>query len=197
MRIVLAVLVALAARGDSIDVRISPDRVASVQERFSGAGPAEFVSIESPCMRIEQINAGGLALKTQGAGPWSEIAIPATASLEISYQAEPVAAPRTCSLPLLMPKHPIDSVSVTVTDLGSGLSFISVPQLTAHRDSKTWTAMFPAVPSTLRLEWETGNRPAASVEAPTGRFAWNFWGLCTILVTWIAAYLAWARRHAL
>ncbi len=193
LRGVLAALAALGAYANSIDVRITPDRKAEIHERFSGAAPVNFVYLDSPCVRIGRIQADGRLIEPQGAGPWRTVASPA---LEISYEAVPVAAARACPVSLLMPDHPVGPVSVTVTDLGSGLRFISVPHFAADPGSKIWTANFPAVPSILRLEWKTGSPPGGSTPAPAGRFALNFWGLCAVLVIWTAAYLLWARRDA-
>ena len=201
MGLALAALMALSVRANSIDIRIAADRKAEVHERFSGASPAEFVFLASPCARIDHIqSADGHVIEPQGVGPWRRVAVPAIPALEISYEVLPIVEARTCSVPLLIPTHPIDPVSIAVTNLASGLSLISAPHLTAHRDSTgrnvIWTATLPAAPSALRLEWETGNPPTASVAAPTGRFAWNFWGLCAVLVIWTTAYLVWALRHA-
>jgi hypothetical protein len=93
-----------------------------------------------------------------------------------------------------MPRHAVDSVSIAVTDRGSGLRGVSVPQLGAG--SQSWSGKLPAVPSRVQLEWPGGNLPPAPIPGPSGRFDWNFWGLVVILVTWTVAYLLWARRAA-
>ncbi len=179
----LLLLVGVCAYADSISIEISPDRSALVREHFTLSGPVEFEFLESPCARVR--------LATTGTGPW--FTVPAAADLR--YEVVPVIpSPRTCAVPIVMPKRAIDSVSLTVTDHGSGLAHISVPQL-AH-NSKTWTGTFPAIPSQVELEWETGNPPPPSIPGPAGRFDWNFWGLAFVLVTWTIAYLLWARREA-
>jgi hypothetical protein len=183
----LLLLVSVCAYADSISVEISPDRSVVVREHFSLSGPTEFEFLASPCARV--------LLATTGTGPW--FIVPILSKADIVYQVVPViSSPRTCAVPIVMPKRAIDSVSLTVTDRGSGLTSISVPQLAAHPDLKTWTGTFPAIPSHVELEWETGNPPPASIAGPVGRFNWNFWGLVFVLVTWTIAYLMWARRPA-
>jgi hypothetical protein len=198
LRFPLILFASTCAFADSIAVDISPDRHAVIHEHYSVSGPTEFVFLASPCAWVEQIqSSGGRRLEQHGSGPWISVPIPAMTAVDLYYEVVPVVpGPRTCAVPILMPRRAIDSVSVTVTDSGSGLSRISVPQLFAHPDSKTWTAVFPAVPSSLQLEWATGVVPPASSPGPTGSFTWNFWGLTGVLVTWTIAYLLWARRQA-
>jgi len=191
----LLFLAGLCAYADSIRVEIAADRHATVQEHYSLSGPTDFVFLVSPCARVEKIQAGGRPLEISGSGPWITVAIPPMREIDLSYDVMPTAPPRACAVPILMPKHPINSVSLTVAELGSGLARISAPHL-LHSDFKTWTATFPAVPSHLDLEWETGSAPPPSIAAPTGLFAWNFWGLAGVLVIWTIAYLLWARRQA-
>jgi hypothetical protein len=196
--LMVAALVSISASADSIAIEISRDRRAVVREHYSVIGPVEFVFLASSCADVKDIElADSRRMETRGPGPWITVLIPAVTAVDLHYQVEPVVpSPRSCAVPILMPKRAVDPVSVTVTDLGSGLSRISVPQLFAHPESKTWTATFPAVPSQVQLEWETGDSPPASGTALTGRFEWNFWGLTGILVTWTVAYLMWARRQA-
>ena len=179
LRFLLIPLVALGAYADSITVEITPERRAIVREHFSSAGP--LVYLATSCARMEK-------LESIGNGPWIDVR---AASGDVSYAV--VTASRECSIPLVMPKRAIDSVSITITDRGSGLRSVTSPHFIAHRESRTWTSTFPAVPSALRLEWETGDAPPMSSPGPIGLFAWNFWGLTGILVTWTIAYLFWAR----
>lgn len=189
--------VCLCAYADSISVEISPDRHAIVREHYSVSGPIDFVFLVSPCARVEKIQSHGRSLNTHGSGPWITVSMQAIDAADLQYEVVPsVPQPRTCALPILMPKRPVDSVSVTVMDLGSGLSRIAVPQLVVNRDLKTWTASLPAVPSQIRLEWDTGSPPPEPSAGPAGRFAWNFWGLACVLVTWTVTYLLWAGRKA-
>lgn len=198
LRFLLIPLASLCAYADSIAVEISPERHVVVREHYSVNGPTEFVFLASSCGRIDEIQlAGGRRIEAGGSGPWITVSIPLTTAVDLSYIVAPViASPRTCAVPILMPKRSVGSVSFILTDLGSGLSRIPVPQLLAHPESKTWTATFPAVPSQLQLEWENGNASPPSNGGPVGRFEWNFWGLTGILVTWTIAYLLWARRPA-
>jgi hypothetical protein len=197
LRVLLVPLASLCAFADSIAVEVSPDRHVVVREHYSISGPIEFVFLASPCARVNEIESAGRRLEAHGSGPWITVPIPAMTSVDVHYEVWPVVpSPRTCAVPILMPKHAVDSVSFIVTDLGSGLSRVVVPQLLAHPDSKTWTATFPAVPSHLQLQWESGSAVPASNVGPRGHFDWNFWGLAGILVTWTIAYLVWARRPA-
>jgi hypothetical protein len=185
VRFLLLALASLSARADSITVEITPERHAIVHEHFSIAGPVEFVFLRSDCMQI--------LVDESGTGPWFPVSIPKPDA--ISYEARPATQfPGSCALPLLMPKHPIRSVSITVIDHG-GLTDVTVPCLARDRGSKSWSGTFPAVPSQIGLEWRGGDTAIAENRAPTGAFFWNFWGLATVLVTWIAAYLTWARRE--
>lgn len=198
-RLLPILLVCGCGYADSIAVEIAPDRHATVREHYSVSGPIEFVFLAGACARVERIQSGdGHRLETKGSGPWITVPVSSTSPMDLSYTVVPVfPSPRTCAVPIVMPKHAVDSVSITVTDRGSGLSRVSVPHLIAHPDSKTWTATFSAVPSHVQLEWETGDAPPAPLSGPTGLFAWNFWGLVGVLVTWTVAYLIWARRQAL
>lgn len=198
MRFLLVPLVAICAYADSITVEVMPGRQAIVQERYALPGPAELVYLSSPCMRVAKIRTtDGRALEATGSGPWITVAAPAEAVVDLSYEAVPVSpSPQTCAVPLLMPKHAIQSVSVSVIDRGSRLRDITVPHLVAQPASGKWTATFPAVPSRLQLDWETGNAPPAAPSQPAGLFFWNFWGLTGVLVVWASAYLVWARRQA-
>jgi hypothetical protein len=195
VRLLLLPLVALCAHADSIAIEITSGRQATVHERDAEAGPAQFIFLASPCARIENIRtADGSTLNPQGSGPWITVAIPPVRAVDLSYQAVPTSAsPRACDIPLLMPQHAITSISITITDRGSGLRRVSVPHLLEDSASQSWTATFPAVPSRLRLEWDTGGAPPPPLLAPTGLFVWNFWGLVVVLVTWTVAYLLWAR----
>lgn len=197
MRFLLIPLLAVYARGDSVTVEITANRQAIVHEHFTESASGGLIFLASPCARIDNIqDAGGRIFLPTGNGPWRVVSIP-PAPLDFSYQAVPVAAfPRNCAVPMLMPRHPISSVSITVTDHGSGLQNISVPHLVEEFPSRTWTAQFPAVPSQLRLEWDSGNIPPGGSRDPEGLFEWNFRSLVGILITWIAAYLFWARRQA-
>jgi hypothetical protein len=204
-RLLPILLVCGCGYADSIAVEITPDRHALVREHYgmrehySLSGPVEFVFLASTCARLERIQSGdGHALETQGSGPWITVPVSSTTPMDLSYEVVPLSPSlRTCAVPIVMPKRAVDSVSMTVTDRGSGLSRVSVPHLIAHPDLRTWTATFSAVPSHVQLEWETGEAPPAPVAGPTGSFSWNFWGLVGVLVTWTVAYLIWARRQAL
>jgi len=198
LRFLLVLLAGLFSYADSISVEITPNRHAMVHERYSLSSPGEFVFLASAGVRVEKIqSAGGRPLEISGSGPWFTVRIPPTHAVDLIYEVVPMLPlPRTSGVPMVMPKHAVESVSVTITDFGSGLSRVSVPHLIRHPDSKTWSATFPAVPSHLQLEWETGNAPPAPSAGPAGLFAWNFWGLTGVLVTWTVAYLLWARRQA-
>ena len=197
VRSLLLVLACACAYGDSIAIEITPARRALVQEHYAVAGPTEFIFLASVCARVEAIQSGGRTLDPRGSGPWMTVAIPAAASVDISYQAAPMNGdPRSCAVPILMPKHPIESVSITVRDLGSNLAGIAVPHFLEDPELKTWTARFAAVPSHINLEWSTGEAPPPVPAGPSGLFAWNFWGLVGILIVWTFAYLLWARRQA-
>lgn len=191
-------LIGACAYGDSIAVEVATDRHATVHEHFSLARPAEFEFLSSPCARIEEIrSSNGQPLEPIGSGPWIMVPVSAATAVDLSYQVVPMSAsPRTCAVPILMPKHPVDSVSVRITDRGSGLSRVTEPRFVAHPDSKTWTATLPAVPSHVQLDWPSGDAPPASRAGPVGLFAWNFWGLVSVLVIWTIAYLFWAHRQA-
>jgi hypothetical protein len=181
----LLLISAFVLRADSITIEIQPDRSAVVREHFSISGPTEFEYLDSPCARVQ--------LAVTGTGPWFTV----PAKPDLVYQVVPaIPSLRTCAVPIVMPKRTIDSVSLTVTDRGSGLTRIMVPQFAGHPDPKTWTATLPAIPSHVDLEWDSGNPPPASIPGPVGSFNWNFWGLAAILATWIIAYLMWARRPA-
>ncbi len=198
LQFLLVLLASFCAFADSITVEITPDRHAIVREIYSISGPSEFVFLAGAGARVEKIHsAAGHPLEINGSGPWFTVRIPPMNAVDLSYEVVPtLPSPRSCGVPILMPKHAVDSVSVTIADFGSGLRRVSVPHLVHHRDLKTWTATFPAVPSHFQLEWETGNVPPAASTGPAGLFAWNFWGLAGVLVTWTIAYLLWARRQA-
>jgi hypothetical protein len=190
LKLLLIALMSVGAYADSISIEVFADRHAMVRERFSAGGEFEYLS--SACARVEKVESGGQALEGRGSGPWVGVTIPAA---DVSYEVVPVIpSPHSCAMPILMPRRAVDSVSITVTDRGSGLRGVSVPQLVA--DSQSWSGKLPAVPSRVQLEWDSGDSPPASMAGPSGRFDWNFWGLVAILVTWTAAYLLWARRQA-
>lgn len=196
-RFLLLALAGTCVYADSIAIEITPARRALVQEHYSVAGPAEFTFLAGSCARIEAIQSGGRTLEPSGSGPWMTVQIPAASHVDLSYQVTPYYGdPRNCDVPILMPKHPIESVSITVRDLGSNLAGIAVPHFIEDSELGTWTAKFAAVPSHINLEWETGSDEPAPPAGPSGLFAWNFWGLVGILVTWTVAYLLWARRQA-
>ena len=189
----LLFLLCLRAYGDSIRIEIAADRHATVREHYSLSGPAEFIFLASPCARVEKISAG----EQRGSGPWVTVEVPAMSAIELSYEVAPIApSPRACAVPMLMPRHSIHSVDITLVDRGSDLRGISMPRL-PHPEAKMWAATFPAVPSHLELEWETGGDSPPAIAGPIGHFAWNFWGLAGVLVIWTIAYLLWARRQAL
>jgi len=187
----LVPLAALCVYADSIDVEITPARTMIVRENFSRAG-SHLIFLASSCARIEKIqSADGSVLRTSGPGPWMTVS---NASMPLSYEAVPLASPRICSVPLLMPEHPIDSVRLTITDHGSGVTRVGIPHV--EGGAGKWTATFPAVPSQVQLEWPAGAALPKAPLFPIGRFAWNFWGLVSVLVLWTVAYLIWARRGA-
>src|SRR5580700_5509430 len=104
-------------------MEITPGRHAIVHEQYSLSGPIELVFLASPCARVERIQLGGRALEAKGSGPWITVLISSKTAIDLSYEVVPVSpSPRSCGVPILMPKHAVDSVSVTITDLGSGLS---------------------------------------------------------------------------
>ena len=92
-----------------------------------------------------------------------------------------------------MPKHPLDSVSLTIQDRTRAVLDISLPQL-SHPEPARWTGTLPAIPSKIQIEWRTGQAPMPSPEkSPTGLFFWNFTGLVAVLISWTILYLVWAR----
>jgi hypothetical protein len=180
--IALAATRAFGAGTAEISVEIRADRHVIVHEHYSAA-PSELIYLASPCARME----------LTPAGPGSWVTVPISGS-DLTYEVAPVSArPRSCGIPLLMPKSALDSVSVTVEDRGSGVSGISMPHLV--RSADRWTATFPAIPSKIQIEWPDGNAPQSKTPPlATGWFYPNFWGLVAILVTWTIAYLIWARQ---
>jgi hypothetical protein len=194
---VAILFLAVGAFADSIEVDVRADRSAVVREHFSQTGSAGFVFLASACARIENPRTGAGAVEVKGSGPWMEVAIPASGAVDLSYEAVPAeGSPRSCAVPVVMPKRAIESVSVTVVDQGSGLKGIAIPRLAEGPVSRTWSATFPAVPSRVQLEWPSGDAAREETRGPVGLFFWNFGGLAGVLVTWTIAYLIWAKRQA-
>jgi hypothetical protein len=178
-----------------ISIRIGPDRHAAVRERFSLPKTEGFEFLASPCGRIGNLMVDGRPESIPASpGPW----IPAPGGLDYSYEVIPNDAnPRSCAIPILMPKTSLDPVSLIVEDAGSGLANVSLPHMSASKDRKRWTATLPAVPSKIDLVWADGDAaPISGRPLETGLFRWNFWGLVSVLVIWTIAYLLWARRQA-
>jgi len=181
-----------ASGSAEITIHITPDRHATVREHFSLAKTQEFVFLASPCARIENLQIDGMPEPIPAvAGPW----ITLRAGVDLAYDAVPISPdPRSCAVPLVMPKLVLESVSLMVEDAGSGLANVAFPHMT--HDGNRWTALLPAVPSKVTLDWAQGSAPLPRVPLETGLFYWNFVGLVTVLVIWTIAYLVWAQRHA-
>jgi hypothetical protein len=176
----------------SLTVEIRENRSAVITEHFSQP-VKELVFLLSPCARIENVRVSDANQPTPaGPGPW--ITLPLPNAVDVSYEAVPLQAnPKTCPIPLLIPKQALDSVSLAIEDRSGTVGDISLPHVVRTEPGR-WSTTLPAIPSKIQIEWRTGETPTPRPEeSPTGLFFWNFGGLVTVLVSWTILYLLWAR----
>lgn len=195
-----SIAIDLGASGSaSITVELHADHSATVTEYFFLArGPKEFVFLSSPCGSVERVRYADSAKVREltPTPPWTSFDLPADVD-GLSYQivAEQPGV-RSCGVPLLMPKMPVDSVALTIRDPDRAVREVTLPNV-ARRREDLWMGTLPAVPSKVQIEWRTGEEALGAPNSlPTGLFFWNVTALVVVLVCWTFLYILWASRRA-
>lgn len=201
-----------------IVVRVDSVGVTHVEQRYrlaNDSGPARFRVLQRPCSRIGPVNVtvadAPRTLAPLPHGPWleyvdsSDAARTAEREVSLAYDVNLTGREGEAEgdIPLVHLSRPLakddrareGAVEVTVR-FASGGGRVDFPHM-ARIEENEWSARFVAVPAFVHVRGlhASGVPCAPPDRAPNdGGLAWRFWLLAAIMVTWVPAYLLWARR---